>query len=79
MKLGTRLLLVAAMIVTPVVVTASPASAHDTDHCYHGNIYNGGWTTAFMYHYTTDTGAHYNVYRHYLDGVPQHDEFNRCN
>jgi hypothetical protein len=79
MRRGIRLALAAALLASPVVAIASPASAHDTAHCYHGNIYNGSWTTAYMFHYTTNTGAHYNVYRHYFDGVPQHDEYNHCN
>lgn len=68
----------ATAAVASLALTSS-ASAHDTSHCYHGDIPNGGWYTAVAYHYTTGTGAHYNVYDHYLYGYYQHTESNLCN
>jgi hypothetical protein len=75
-----RAFAVAALVALSVTGLPSVASAHDTDHCLHGDIDPpGGWYDQYLFHYTTAGGAHYNVYRHYLDGVAQHDEYNRCN
>jgi hypothetical protein len=69
----------AVLAVTGAVLAAPSAShAHDTTHCYHGNIYSGAWTTKYLYHYWSGN-AHYNVYEHLYNGVWQHDEWNLCN
>jgi hypothetical protein len=60
------------------ILSAPAAQAHNTSHCFHGDIPNGGWYTQYNYHYWYGN-THYNVYTHYLYGTLQHPEYNVCN
>ena len=75
---GVALVCFSLAALTVVSIAVPVAQAHDTDHCYHGNIYNGGWTDIYDFHFWSGT-VHYNVYSHHLYGTWQHDEYNVCN
>ena len=71
-------LLVAMLALSMSASDAPAALAHDTSHCYHGNIYNGGWVSYYGGHFWWGS-RHYNVYYHYLYVRYQHTEYNLCN
>lgn len=70
-------LLAAAVLLVPSAV-ATPAQAHDTAHCYHGDISNGAWYTQYAGHHWHGDGRHWNHYNHYYYGGFVHSEENHC-
>lgn len=77
-RIGVAIAAGAILGATVMLGAAVPATAHDTAHCYHGNIYNGSWVTKFESHKTYVGIGHYNYYEHYYNGVYQHYESNEC-
>lgn len=71
---------VAAFALALALAMATPpiSQAHDTNHCVHYDVRNGGWYTDYIAHYWYGS-AHYHIYDHLLYGRFQHRELNLCN